>query len=259
MVGTPMTVDVDLLERWHRLGYERVVAGTGQFVELVRPLTDDQLQAPVPDLSWRVIDVVAHMASVYRRYTTNPERARDRADLARLNARDAAELGGDLPTLAAELDRQVTVMASLVDLPEPTREYPFHAGQTVTIAGGWGNLLGELLAHGDDVARALGLSWNVPDADLEPFWRFTARALPGWLAPAARSVTDRWRLELGFETGPVDVTFDNGSVAIDDGSAAGPDHVISGAAGEFTLAVPYRRRPAPDPTSALLQSRIEPL
>lgn len=247
------------LEHWHRYGWERTTAVAADFVAFVASHDADQLDRPVPDMDWRAIDVVAHVASVFRRYTVNPERAVDAADVARQNAADIDEMDESVGTMLDDITAHVALMEAAIAMVEPAHEFPFHAGQPITLAGGWGNAIGELLAHGDDISRATGEPWTVDGADLEPLWRFSTKVLPGWLTPEGQAVTETWELRFGFASGPVRLRFDHGAVLVDAEVPGGePDHVIEGEATATTLAVPYQRRPADDPAVARFASYLLP-
>lgn len=247
------------LVHWHREGFERGTANTERFVALVSGLDADQLASPVPGLDWRAIDVVAHVASVYRRFTVNRRRASDFREVAQHNADDIAEIGTDADALTADMLAQLELMGSVVDQIDPSHLFEFHAGQPITMAGGWGNMIGELLAHGDDIARATGATWTVDAGDLEPFWRYTSQVMPGWFTEAAKTATDRWELDLGFASGPVRLRFTGGGLARDEPGPWNPDHVVAGDPVAITLAVPYRRRDSDSPEVLALGRRIEPL
>jgi hypothetical protein len=163
---------------------------------------------------------------------------------------------GDLDARLADMRAQIDSLEPVIDALDPHLALPFHGGRTVTLAGGWGNLLGELLAHGDDIARATGVPWTMDAPDLEVLWRCTTPALGGWLSDAGRAATDAWRVDLGFASGPVTVRFTGGDVAIDD---VAPDAVAADLrldAIEGTLAVPYGRRPITDPTTRAFATRF---
>ena len=225
------------LEHWHRCGWERTTAVTADFVAFVRSHDLDRLERPVPDMDWRAVDVVAHVASVFRRYTVNPERSADAAEVAEQNAADIDAMDLTVDELLDDITAQVALMGAAIDLVAPDHEFPFHAGQPITLAGGWGNAIGELLAHGDDISRATGGAWTVAGADLEPMWRFTTKVLPGWLTSEGRAAAEIWELHLGFASGPVRLRFDHGAVLVDDDVPDGDaDHVIEGEATATTLA-----------------------
>lgn len=237
---------------WHRYGYDRVVAHTARFADMVRALDAAQLRAPVPQSDWCVAEVVAHLASVWRRYTTDRARAGDAAALATQNAEGVAAMGTDVDALLLDMSLQLELLGPVVEHVPPATTFPFHAGQVITMAGGWGNALSELLVHGDDIARAAGVAWTVDGADLEPFWRYTMRVAGGWLSPAGEVASARWDVDLGFASGPVRLAFDAGRVSVDPVDAGPPDHVLTGDAALVTLTVPWRRRPADDPAAQQL-------
>lgn len=251
-----MNQDLDLRrredrDRWHHLGAQRVVAHSARLHELIRSLEPSDHAAPVPGLDWTVADVVAHLASVWRRYTVDRSRATTWAGVATANAQDITDMGRDVAALVADMEGNVALMAAAPDLVDPAALLEFHAGQHFTLAGAWGNALNELLVHGDDIARAVGASWAIDDADLEPFWRHTSAILPGFLTDHGRAATDLWELRLGFESGPVRLRFDHGALHVDEpvpGDERSPDHVVEGAAAAVTLAMPWRRRPSDDPS-----------
>lgn len=261
MTMTTPTSDVrqTLLAHWHTYGFERAVLHTDRFCALARSLRPDQLALPVDGLDWRVIDVVAHVTAVYRRYTVNPRRATDRFDVARHNAEDLADLDLDVDALTDDMVSQLETLGGFIEHVDPTREFPFHAEQPITMAGGWGNMLGELLAHGDDIARTVGLEWTMDGADLEPLWRYSTKVLGGWLNDAGRREHSVWELDLGFASGPVRIRFTGGGVAVDEDDDAPVDHHITGDAFETALVVPYRRRASDDAELLAFGALIEAL
>lgn len=165
---------------------------------------------PGPQSDWRVAEVVAHLASVWRRYTTDRARAGDAAALATQNAEGVAAMGTDVDARLLDMSLQLELLGPVVEHVPPATTFPFHAGQVITMAGGWGNALSELLVHGDDIARAAGVAWTVDGADLEPFWRYTMRvagsAVAGWEVASAR-----WDVDLGFCVRPRPTGFRRGA------------------------------------------------
>lgn len=246
------------LEDAHTRGYELVRAHTERFLALVTALDGDDLATPVPDSDWTVGEVVTHVHSVVLRFTVDRRRAPTRHDLAAQNAGDVAELGLNVPAAVASIREQLDALATAAARVPPDRQLPFHAGQTVTLAGGWGILLGELLAHGDDLARATGRSFAIPSDDLEILFRFTGPVLQGWLRATAAAHADTWTLRLPF--GDVHLAFDRGRLRWGIVDPAPADHVIAVRdAADFALTFPYRRRPITDPAVALLAARFHDL
>jgi len=123
---------------------------------------------------------------------------------------------------------------------------------------GWRNLLGELLAHGDDIGRATGTTFTIPSQDMEVLWRFTAPLLQGWLRDT--NAHDSWVLRFPF--GAIGVAFDGETLRWDDDENdvdGERTEIVVDDAAQFALAFPYRRRPAPDAATAELLRRFEPL
>ena len=239
------------LERAHALGFELVQEHTRRFVEFVRQLPPGSVDQPVEGSDWTVGEVVAHVQSVYLRYTQVGRRSTTPAAVAQQNAEELARLGTDLSAATASILEQLPVMEPRVALVAPDATFPFHAGQRATLAAGWGNLLGELLAHGDDIARATGTGFTIPGPDLEILWRWTAPMLQGWLRPEAKGTRESWRLAFPF--GRIDVSLHQGQLHWDTDLTAAPDHVVEvDDTVELTLAFPYRRRAITDPGLALL-------
>lgn len=246
------------LEEAHDRGFQLVRAHTERFVHYLDDLSEAEASAPVPGLRWTVGETVTHVRSVYARYTADPRRAATPEGVAVQNSDDIAESGVDVKAASVFISDQLAHLEAVVPHVAPERLFPFHAGQSTTMAGGWGNLLGELHAHGDDIARATGRPFAVPSEDLEILWRFTAPVLQGWIRPEARDLVESWRLRFPF--GTVDAVLDQGALDWDSTAVDDPQHVVEVTdVADFTLVFPYRRRAVADPTTALLLSRFSDL
>ena len=243
------------LEQAHTLGFALLQEHTMRFAEFVRQLPAGAADEPIEGSDWNVGQVVAHVQSVFLRYTQDGRRSETPQGVAQQNADDVARLGTDMDAAAASILEQVAAIEPFVAGTAPERTFPFHGGQQATLTTGWGNALGELLAHGDDIARATGTEFSLPGPDLELFWRWTASMLQGWVRPEAKRTRESWRLDFPF--GPIDVLLDHGALHWDEPLPAAPDHVVDVEdTVELTLAFPYRRRPITDPGLALLAARF---
>ena len=78
----------------------------------------------------------------------------------------------------------------------------------------------------------------VDGADLEPLWRETVRALPGWFTREGRASRDCWELDYGFAAGPVRMRFTGGGIAVDEPGPWKADHRIEADAVE-DWSLPY--------------------
>jgi hypothetical protein len=238
----------------HVQGFEVAGRHTARFVAYIRELAEDEATLPVPGLAWTVGQTVTHVQSVYERYTLDRRRAETADLVAVVNAEDVARIGVGLDRSAGSIEEQWELLGQLVGAVSPESEFPFHAGLRTTMAGGWGNLVGELLAHGDDLARATGRPFGVPGEDLEVTWRFGIPLLSAWLTPGARALVETWRLAMPF--GDLGLVFDRGDLSVVD-DPVDADHVLQvGDVEELTLRVPYRRRVPGDPLVGLLGARF---
>lgn len=242
----------------HHSGLELVDRHVRRFVDFITGLDDVARATPIPGGEWTVAQTVVHLQSVLLRYTTDMRRAESAAAVATQNADDLLRLGGDVDAALASMLADLERLPAAVHVFEPDQLLPFHAGQPITLAGAWGNLLGELLAHGDDVAQAAGTEFNVPGEDLEIMWRFTTPVLAGWLRPDAAEAQERWRLSFPF--GAIDLELDRGRLAVGpaDVTVAVPSErsLEVGDVAEFTLSFPYGRRPPAEARMANLAGRF---
>jgi hypothetical protein len=236
--------------------FEPLPALFADFCALLRSLSPQDESVPVPGQEWTAREVGVHVLTVVRRYLGPTERAVRRPRLAALNAEDIASIDASSAQVADELDRVIAMLATVApNVPlDDTRN--FHLGLTVSVAAGWANLIGELLVHGDDIARATHRPWSVDDQFLEGVWRNLMPASAGWMRPDARSLTELYHLQFSF--GLVVLALDAGTVRVDDqrDAARTPDHMILVPdAAAFTLQCPYRCASLRDPLAALF-SRI---
>jgi hypothetical protein len=249
------------LERAHTLGLGLARTHTERFIDLVQALDAGDLARPLRRGGWTVGETVTHVESVYLRYAGDRRRADSPQGVAVQNAEDLTRLGDDVGRSVAAMRDTIALLEGLVPSLDPEQQVPFHAGRMTTIAGGLGNLLGELLAHGHDIGTTVGRPFAIPSEDTEILWRYTAPLLAGWLRPEATAFTDRWRFRFPF--GDLDATFGEATVAwgpsdaATGGAGAGPDHAIDVEDGAtFALTFPYRRIPMSDPALALFAARF---
>lgn len=240
----------------HLEGLDLVRHHTKRFGDYIAGFDNRALMTKVPGGEWTVGQTIAHLRAVYLRYTTDRRRADSPAGVGRQNAEDDLNLtSSDIAATVAAMSEQLDVLAGIVADVPPDQHFPFHGGQQITLAGGWGNLIGELLAHGDDIARATATAFEIPSADTEVLWRFTTPVLQGWLQPEAAAAADTW--ELHFPFGPITVRFAHGRLTWGEPLAEQPDHVVEiDDAAAFALVFPYGRRISDDPQVRELAGRF---
>jgi uncharacterized protein (TIGR03083 family) len=239
----------------HLHGLDLVCTHARRFLDYLDALDADQLDLPVPGLDWTVSQTVEHVRAVFGRYTVDRRRAPTLLALIEQNAADVTDGRVDRTETRRFVEEQVAFLREVMPGIEPDRIFEFHTGQPMTASAGWGNLLGELHVHGDDIARATGRPFGVPGDDLEILWRHLPGVLDGWLRAEVGHLQERWLLRFPFDDGVL--VLDNGSVTWTmPGTAAGGEVLDITDVAEFTLTFPYRRRPIVDPTVAVLASRF---
>jgi uncharacterized protein (TIGR03083 family) len=117
----------------------------------------------VGDGTWTARDVLAHLCTVARRYTSVPRlgetvREVDAIKLAALDGLSVSELLGKFERAFARYRDVWTAMG-------PEHMWPFHGGGQLPTAALRANWLGEMVVHGYDVARAAGVDWPIPSPD----------------------------------------------------------------------------------------------
>jgi uncharacterized protein (TIGR03083 family) len=115
----------------------------------------------LPGMTWSVGKLGAHLVSVPRRYRRMTEKEVPFPE--RLSAMNEAEIDAVGVTNPQELaDLLEAETAQLLDVlgNDGNRVVPFF-GMKHTVAGVGGVMLGELLLHGLDLARALGKPWHL--------------------------------------------------------------------------------------------------
>ncbi|MET1059004.1 MAG: maleylpyruvate isomerase N-terminal domain-containing protein [Nocardioides sp.] len=168
---------------------------------------------PVPGLDWNVAETAAHVLTVVRRALGDRRRSATPAETAVLNAMalSAVDLR-DPVTLGMEIARDTQVVARrvLAQVRDGDTLIPFHAGTQVRALDAFGALLAELVVHGHDIARALGVRQEAPSPHAALALRAFLAVMPGWLDPE-RAGTDRtFRLDVGGLPAVVRVTVSGG-------------------------------------------------
>lgn len=149
-------------------------------------------QTTIRGSDWTAGEVAGHLLTVLRRYTardlTSAEGlSPDAAGVADINAVTLDEL--DLISVADILDCLWQELADLERIIPRTADlhqrYPFHSGQQVDVAGWLGNLIGEFLVHGHDVARARRKSWKIGSRNAALALNVVVQAAPGYVSADA--------------------------------------------------------------------------
>lgn len=148
---------------------ERIALAQNRFDRLIR--TADPLARP-PGSRWTVQQVAAHVLTIANRYyqvarggmyhpadTPTGVAALNQAELeAALGP--VPELADQLRALASDIDGYFDTLAG--DCPT----IPFHGGGFIGGTTAQTNWLGELLLHGEDIARAVKAPWDLDERDM---------------------------------------------------------------------------------------------
>jgi len=149
-------------------------------------------QTQIPGSDWTAGEVAGHLLTVLRRYTqrdlTSSEglspdgsgvRDQNAVELEELGAYSVAEV---LDQVWQELADVETKLPRTMDLHQ---RFPFHGGQEIDAAGALGNLIGEFLVHGRDVALARGKQWKIGSRNAALALTVGMQVCPGYLSTDA--------------------------------------------------------------------------
>jgi uncharacterized protein (TIGR03083 family) len=167
----------------------------GRFAALIEGAADATVQVPACP-GWTVRDVAAHVAEATVQYgraawTPAPASA-EPAD----TAGPAEEAGAR--ELVARLHPELAALKARIDgLAGPVPEFRYYDGPLVPADTGLGILLGELVIHGHDVARALGRPWPINAAHVALVVEGVSPILPAQVCPVrARGLTATFEIRL---------------------------------------------------------------
>jgi uncharacterized protein (TIGR03083 family) len=172
---------------------ERIAVARERFDRLVR--TADPLARP-PGHEWTVQQIVAHVLTVGHRYRQvahggDYRHAAHPRDIAVLNQAELEAAMAPVPELADQLQALAPEMDSFFDANSDDRPtIPFHAFGVMSGNTAQTNWLGELLFHGQDVARAVKAPWPLPERDMLLVMRSGTEMVPLYVRPGVRADTD---------------------------------------------------------------------
>ena len=172
---------------------ERITLVRTRFDRLVR--TADPLARP-PGRDWTVHQIVTHVLTVAHRYCEiargrEYRKAADPSGIAVLNQAELEAAMAPVPELADELQALAPEMDSYFDAHSDDRPViPFHAFGFMSCNTAQTNWLGELLLHGEDIARAVNVPWELPERDMLLILRGAREMAPLYVRPGISSGTD---------------------------------------------------------------------
>lgn len=139
-------------------------------------------------LDWTVHEVIAHVLCVARRYQAVIEgrdfrRARVPRDLDRINHEEMVAAMAPIPELLAELEALEPLMDAYFDDVAADYAIEFHCGVQASGIVMQINWLFDLLLHGEDIARAVGVPCDIRERDMLLLLREVTEVLPGYVRP----------------------------------------------------------------------------
>ncbi len=173
----------------------------GRFVALVSSASDTTVRVPACP-GWTVLDLVAHVADTtvqYGRAAWTPAAATAGPGAEQLLAQGAADAG----ELAARLHPELAALRACIDAQDgQIPEFRYHDGPLVPADTGLGILLGELVVHGHDLARALGRPWPIDPGHAALIVEGVSPILPAQVRPdRTKGLTASFEIRLrGFAT-----------------------------------------------------------
>jgi Mycothiol maleylpyruvate isomerase N-terminal domain len=215
---------------------------TKRFAALLRSSPDPAMRIRHSD--WTVADVAAHVlsfAEAYEGYLQDDSDPVVRVhDLNIDNARNLARLDErDIGILTDRLARASAAFLAASDGLDATHPMRWH-DVAATVGTVYGIYLGELLIHGDDVARTLRRSWPITRTEGAIVFEAIAQAAP-WFVDARGAVRDA-AFEVNARKGPTfSFRFASASLTVEAGRATRPDCRIWGDAVALVLVL-YKRR-----------------
>jgi uncharacterized protein (TIGR03083 family) len=213
-----------------------------RFAALVRSSPDPVMRIRHSD--WTVADVAAHVlgfAEAYEGYLRNDTDPVVRVDQLNLdNARNLARLEQrDIGVLTDRLARATASFLAASEGLEAAHPMRWH-DVSATVGTVYGIYLGELLIHGDDVARTLRQRWPISQAQGAIIFEALATVAP-WFVDARRAARDAI-FDVNVLKGPTfSFRFASGSLTVEAGRANHPDCRIWGDAAALVLVL-YKRR-----------------
>lgn len=229
---------------------------------LLSSLTPDDLERPVAGLDWNVGETVVHLVVIARRGVNDLRRSSTADGLAELNATTINEIENRDPLyLADKFSRTMNVAIDKVfaNIPDDLI-FDFHGGSKLTVFSAMSVVLGELLIHGNDIARAVGKDWVIYPHQAVLMFANGWEILTAWLTPDAVHVTESYRVHFIGQEFIARLQIEAGTFTVTQSTADQvADYVIHVEPLEFIFAFPYGRRRAENPDLQRLASRFKPL
>jgi uncharacterized protein (TIGR03083 family) len=213
-----------------------------RFADLVRAAPDPGMR--VRNSEWSVADAAAHVALGAEAYAAYADGgAEPVGHVGSINADNARLLtvmtDRDVLTLADRAERGVEALVTATSGLGADRLVQWHDRQA-TVGAVLGLQLGELLIHGDDVARTLGQAWPISRPEGTTVFEAIAQ-VAHWFVDPAGAAGDA-KFEINLRGGPASTfAFAGGALTVEAGRTDRPDCRIWGDPTAMLLVL-YKRR-----------------
>jgi len=197
-----------------------------RFLELVRPLTDEQLAVPSRCAGWTVGDVAGHYMGSIAEIAAGDLDGQGTPEVTERQV--VARRGWSADQLVAELEGAMPAITGLLAvIDDAAWAAPAGGGFDGSLGLGIEALVFDGVLHAEEIADALGLGHNptVPGVVASVSHAAHFLAAKGW-GPATLALDGMPKVEIGDADG-------------------GERRIITGDAGQFVLAATGRRDPAP--------------
>jgi uncharacterized protein (TIGR03083 family) len=159
-----------------------------RLLSLLSGVVDPAVPAPASP-GWTIQDVAAHLVTVAGRYSDGPEGrgtwTPTPAQLPALNDVQLAKLRDcTVDEVSSELRHQLTTVAAQIrGYGSAPPSFRFHGQEPIRADVALGLLLGELIVHGRDIAKALHRPWPIHPHHAALVIEALGPILPGWVRP----------------------------------------------------------------------------
>ncbi|WP_137147986.1 maleylpyruvate isomerase N-terminal domain-containing protein [Mycolicibacterium sp. CR10] len=171
---------------------DRIDQARRRFYRLARSADPDARRR---GLDWNVHQVIAHVLCVARRYQAVIEgrdfrRALHPRELDQINQEEMLAAMAPIPELLEDLEALEPVMDAYFDSLSDDYTVEFHCGAMASGIVAQVNWLFDLVLHGEDIARAVGVPWAISERDMLLLLREFVELAPAYLKAEVSPATD---------------------------------------------------------------------
>jgi uncharacterized protein (TIGR03083 family) len=171
---------------------ERIERARLRFDRLIRTADPD---ARPPGHDWTVQQIVAHVLTIAHRYLKvarglEYQHATSPGEFWKLNQSELEAAIAPVTLLADELQEIVPEIDRFFDGMAVDQQFPFHGFTEISAFTAQTNWLGELILHGEDIAKAVKAPWEIAERDMLLIARGLMEIGPVYLKTEVSGATD---------------------------------------------------------------------